>query len=70
MLSLVSVAVIEVVLVTQSGPSLCNPMDFNLPGSSVHGILKHMLIPLLTGTAGCLSIRTQEGATDWRTFKL
>ena len=24
----------------QSCPTLCNPMDFSLPGSSVHGILK------------------------------
>ena len=28
------------VLVTQSCPTLCNPMDCNLPGSSVHRILK------------------------------
>ena len=27
------------VLVAQSCPTLCNPMDYNLPGSSVHGIL-------------------------------
>ena len=26
------------VLVTQSCPTLCNPMDCSLPGSSVHGI--------------------------------
>ena len=24
----------------QSCPTLCNPMDYNLPGSSVHGILQ------------------------------
>ena len=28
------------VLVTQSCPTLCKPMDFSLPGSSVHGILQ------------------------------
>ena len=28
------------VLVTQSCPTLCNPMDHSLPGSSVHGILQ------------------------------
>ena len=28
------------VLVTQSCPTLCDPMDCNLPGSSVHGILQ------------------------------
>ena len=27
-------------LVTQSCPTLCNPMDCSLPGSSVHGILQ------------------------------
>ena len=27
------------VLVTQSCPTLCDPMDCSLPGSSVHGIL-------------------------------
>ena len=26
-------------LVAQSCPTLCDPMDGNLPGSSVHGIL-------------------------------
>ena len=26
------------VLVTQSCPTLCDPMDYSLPGSSVHGI--------------------------------
>ena len=28
------------VLVTQSCPTLCDPMDCGLPGSSVHGILR------------------------------
>ena len=28
------------VLVAQSYPTLCNPMDCSLPGSSVHGILQ------------------------------
>ena len=27
-------------LVTQSCPTLCNPIDCNLPGSSIHGILQ------------------------------
>ena len=26
--------------VAQSSPTLCNPMDCNLPGSSVHGIFQ------------------------------
>ena len=28
------------VLVAQSGPSLCDPMDCSLPGSSAHGIFQ------------------------------
>ena len=32
------------VLVTQSCPTLCNPMDGSLPGSSVHGILQARIL--------------------------
>ena len=32
------------VLVTQSGPTLCDPMDYGLPGSSVHGILQARIL--------------------------
>ena len=32
------------VLVTQSCPSLCNPMDYSLQGSSVHGILQARIL--------------------------
>ena len=32
------------VLVTQSRPSLCNPMDCSLSGSSVHGILQARIL--------------------------
>ena len=28
----------------QSCPTLCNPMDFSLPGSSVHGILQGRIL--------------------------
>ena len=31
-------------LVTQSHPTLCNPMDYSLPGSSVHGILQERIL--------------------------
>ena len=30
--------------VTQSCPTLCDPMDCNLPGSSVHGILQARIL--------------------------
>ena len=32
------------VLVSPSGPTLCNPMDFSLPDSSVHGILQARIL--------------------------
>ena len=32
------------VLVAQSCPSLCDPMDYSLPGSSVHGILQARIL--------------------------
>ena len=35
---------VSVVLVAQSCPTLCNPMDYNLPGSSVHGILQARIL--------------------------
>ena len=31
---------VPVCSLTQSCPALCNPMDYSLPGSSVHGILQ------------------------------
>ena len=37
---LVNTIVVIVVLVAQSCPTLCNPMDCSPPGSSVHGILQ------------------------------
>ena len=32
------------VCVAQSCPTLCNPMDYSLPGSSVHGILQARIL--------------------------
>ena len=34
----------EWVIVTQSCPTLCDPMDWSLPGSSVHGILQARIL--------------------------
>ena len=31
-------------LMTQSRPTLCSPMDYSLPGSSVHGILQARIL--------------------------
>ena len=44
------------VLVAQSCPSLCNPMDCNLPDSYVHGIfqgriLERVAIPFTRGSS-------------------
>ena len=43
------------VLVTQSCPTLCDPMDCSMPGSSVHGILQAILewvaIPFSRGSS-------------------
>ena len=30
--------------VAQSGPTLCDPMDYSLPGSSVHGIFQAIVL--------------------------
>ena len=32
------------VLVAQSCPPFCNPMDYSLPGSSVHGVLQARIL--------------------------
>ena len=34
----------EWVLAAQSCPTLCDPMDYNLPGSSVHGIFQARIL--------------------------
>ena len=36
--------VVKKVLVTQSCPTLCDPMDCSPPGSSVHGILQARIL--------------------------
>ena len=33
-----------IVLLIQSFPTLCDPMDYSLPGSSVHGILQARIL--------------------------
>ena len=35
------------VLVAHSCPSLCNPTDYSLPGSSVHGIVQARILELV-----------------------
>ena len=56
------------VLVTQLCPTLCDPMDSNPPGSSVHGILQARI---LQWVASSFSNRNKivlilRGLTDWQ----
>ena len=49
--------VVVKVLIAQLCPTLCNPMDCSLPGSSVHGIfqariLEWVAIPFSRGSSG------------------
>ena len=38
------IIVVIIVLVTQSCPVLCNPLDYSLPGSSTHGMLQARIL--------------------------
>ena len=42
--------------VAQSCPTLCDPMDCSLPGSSVHGIFQAMLITKVVKKNGQISV--------------
>ena len=44
----VAAAAAAAVLITQSGSTLCDPMDCSLPGSSVHGILQARILECVT----------------------
>ena len=62
------------VLITQSCPTLCNPMDCSLPGSSVHGILQARIlvwvaIPFSRGSSQP-SDRTQVSLIEGRFFTI
>ena len=45
----------------QSCPTLCNPLDRSLPGSSVHGILQARILEWVAGP----SSRGSSGPKDW-----
>ena len=53
---LVSYLFYEVKLVSQSGPSLCDPMGCRLPGSSVPGILQARIL-------GCAAVPFSRGSS-------
>ena len=44
----IAAAAAAAVLITQSGSTLCDPMDCSLPGSSVHGILQARILECVT----------------------
>ena len=44
----------ESVLVAQSSLTLCNPTDYSLPGSSVHGILQARILAAAAAAAKSL----------------
>ena len=46
-------------LVTQSCPTLCNPMGCSPPGSSVHGILQARIL-------GCVAMPSSRGSSEPR----
>ena len=47
--------------VIQSCPTLCNPMDYSLPGSSVHGILQAIVLEWV----GISFFRASSLPRDW-----
>ena len=66
--------IVVVVLVAQSCPTLCNPVDYRLPGSSVYGILQvrileWIVIPFSKGSSQARH-RTQVSCTTSRFFTL
>ena len=61
-------------LVTQSCPTLCNPTDCSLPGSSVHGILQagipeRVAISFSSIVGRNVKWCSQLWKTVWRFFK-
>ena len=48
--------------VTQSCPTLCNPMDNSLPGSSLHGILQARVLEWVIPTG------QEKSETIWNKF--
>ena len=51
---------VSAVKVTQSCPTLCDPMDCSLPGSSVHGILQAGILEWVAVPFSRGSFQTQE----------
>jgi len=58
----VSLPLVVPCLVTQWCPSLCDPMDFSLPGSSVHGLIQARTLEWVTmpSSRGSFQLRYQS----------
>ena len=57
----------EKVLIAQSGPTLCNPMDCNLPDSSVHGIFQTRILKWVAiSSFGGSSLGSSPGLPHYR----
>ena len=66
--------VLKVLKVTQSCPTLCDPMDCSLPGSSVHGILQARILEWVASPFSRRSLqprdRTQFSCIAGRLFTI
>ena len=60
----------SVVLVTQSCPTLCNPMDCSPPGSSVHGILQARILEWAAISFCIIGRSTSCEMSGWMKHKL
>ena len=65
-----SVSVKVKVLVTPSSPTLCDPMDYSLPGSSVHGILQARIVEWIAISLSRGSSRLNLHLLHWQVDSL
>ena len=47
--------------VAQSCPTLCNPMNYSLPGSSIHGIFQARVLEWVAISLSNLSVSLEQG---------
>ena len=47
--------------VTQSCPTLCDPMNYSLPGSSIHGIFQARVLEWVAISFSNLSVSLEQG---------
>ena len=54
------------VLVAQSCPTLCNPMDCSLPGSSIHGIFQAKILEWVVISFSRGSFQPRDWSRKWK----